>query len=46
MTLQDMIAALSVTAPPAEMARILQGAEDDRAAAQRLRDWLAQQQRT
>lgn len=44
--LARLIADLGVTAPPEEMARILKGAEDDRAAARRLRDWLAEQKKT
>ncbi|MCC7321414.1 MAG: hypothetical protein IT542_10620 [Rubellimicrobium sp.] len=43
--LARLIAALGVTAPPEEMARILQGAAEDRAAADRLRAWLAARER-
>lgn len=46
MTLERMIADLGVRVAPDELARIVKGAEDDIAAARRLRDWLAAQQRT
>jgi hypothetical protein len=43
--LERAIRALGVDLPPEEMARAVAGAEDDRKAAARLRDWLATQQK-